>query len=397
MVTGAAFNDDTRFLQVSVSTSFMNDNSDQYNVSVILVENNVTGTGTDWNQTNYYSSQSQNIPLVGAGHDWQAEPSSVPASDMIYNDVGRASLGGYAGVNLEGAHVNGTDEVKNFLYTVPADYNMSEMHFVALLINADGSIDNASSATYEEALANGFIEVVENIAFHDIVINEFVASNDSLDHGYADQDGEFDDWVELYNNTANTISLSNAYLSDDMTDPQAWQFPEGTIIEANSYLIVWADKDEDQDGLHAGIKLSSGGEDLVLTNSDGTYVDSLTFGEQSTNVAMARVPNGTGDFIFQQPTFNSTNDISAVTNIGNNNYVSVYPNPASDLLNVKFLENNKTFTYNVVNSIGQKVLVKGIDRNNGTIDISSLENGMYFLQIFSNSKLVGNAKFTVLK
>lgn len=397
MISGAAYNDDTRLLQVSVSTSFISDNSDNYNVSVVLVENNVTGTGSDWNQTNYYSFQSQNIPLVGAGHDWQAEPSSVPASDMIYNDVSRVALGGYAGVKLEESHIVGTDEVKNFLYTVPADYDMSEMHFVALLLNADGSINNSSSATFEKALANGFVEVLENIAYHDIVINEFVADNDSLDYGYADQDGEYDDWIELYNNTDNTINLSNVYMSDDFSDPQAWQFPTGTVIEPNSYLIVWADKDEDQDGLHAGIKLSSGGEDLLLTNNDGTFIDSLTFGEQSTNVAMARVPNGTGDFIFQQPTFNSTNDISAVTNIGNNNYVSVYPNPASDRLNVKFLENNKDFTFSVINSIGQKILVKGIDRNNGSIDISSLENGMYFLQIFSNSKLVGNAKFIVLK
>lgn len=76
----------------------------------------------------------------------------------------------------------------------------------------------------------------------------------------ADAHGDYDDWIELYNTTSNTISLDNLYLSDSYTSTQKWKFPDGTTIGPKSYLIVWADDDEDQEGIHATFKLSATGE-----------------------------------------------------------------------------------------------------------------------------------------
>ena len=70
----------------------------------------------------------------------------------------------------------------------------------------------------------------------------------------ADQDGDFDDWIELYNNGSSPIDLEGYYLSDDPEDVMQWAFPAGTEIAANGYLVVWADEDEDQSGLHANFK-----------------------------------------------------------------------------------------------------------------------------------------------
>src|SRR5690606_32662758 len=53
------------------------------------------------------------------------------------------------------------------------------------------------------------------IAEGDLVINEIMASNVTT---VVDQDGEYDDWLELYNNSTETLSLDNLYLSDDPTD-----------------------------------------------------------------------------------------------------------------------------------------------------------------------------------
>jgi hypothetical protein len=53
-----------------------------FRLGVIIVEDNVTGTGSSYNQSNYYSSTSQNIALNGAGHNWQTSPNPVPAADM---------------------------------------------------------------------------------------------------------------------------------------------------------------------------------------------------------------------------------------------------------------------------------------------------------------------------
>lgn len=139
----------------------------------------------------------------------------------------------------------------------------------------------------------------------DLVINEFMADNDS---SASDQDGDFDDWIELYNNTGKEINLENYYLSDTSSFEHKWELPNVSIA-ANSYLIVWADKDIDQTGLHTQFSLSKDGGEVVLSHQNGTVIDRVVYGEQSEDVSMSRRPNGTGNF-YQTPvvTFDSMNE-----------------------------------------------------------------------------------------
>ena len=94
----------------------------------------------------------------------------------------------------------------------------------------------------------------------DLVINEFMADNGTV---IADQDGEFDDWIELYNKSDNAIPLDGYYLSDDGKDLTKWAFPD-IAIPASDYLIIWTDGDETQSGLHANFKLSKSGEAIYF-------------------------------------------------------------------------------------------------------------------------------------
>ncbi len=133
------------------------------------------------------------------------------------------------------------------------------------------------------------------VGFQDLVINEFMADNDD-DSPWMDQDGEFDDWIEIYNNTNQTVNLDNYFLSDTSTFEHKWEFPN-IDIPANGYLIVWADKDVDQTGLHTQFSLDKDGGEIILSHIDNTVVDSVSYGEQSGNISMSRVPNGIGNFI----------------------------------------------------------------------------------------------------
>ncbi|MFH1515136.1 MAG: CotH kinase family protein, partial [bacterium] len=108
----------------------------------------------------------------------------------------------------------------------------------------------------------------------DVVINEFMASNSTT---VTDQDGEYDDWIELYNNSNQAISLKGYYLSDNGTNRTKWAFPEISIA-ANGYLIIWADENGNQNGLHANFKLSASGEVIYLVNADTSIIDEFTFG-----------------------------------------------------------------------------------------------------------------------
>lgn len=138
----------------------------------------------------------------------------------------------------------------------------------------------------------------------DVVINEIMPVNSTI---VADNYGEYDDWIELFNLSGTAIDLSGYYLSDNKKKPGKWTFPQGTIIAGNDYLIIWADEDTTELGLHANFKFSSGGEDAVLSSPDKTILDKVSFPAQSEEFSYARVPNGTGDFKWQTPTFDRAN------------------------------------------------------------------------------------------
>ena len=144
-----------------------------------------------------------------------------------------------------------------------------------------------------------------------VVINELMADNDNI---IADPQGDYDDWLELYNLTESAVLLTGMYLSDKEDNLTKWEFPENTEIPANGYLIVWLDEDHDDEnateGLHANFKLSKSGETVILVGTDvhgNRVLDSVTFEAQETDVALGRLPDGTGDFQIVQATPGAAN------------------------------------------------------------------------------------------
>jgi hypothetical protein len=189
----------------------------------------------------------------------------------------------------------------------------------------------------------------------DIVINEFMADNENY---ITDQDGDYDDWMEFYNNGIEDVSLDGYYLSDDASDPYQWVFPD-TTITAGSYIIVWADKDEDQEGLHANFKLSASGETIVLSDPSMNLIDEVSYLQQKADTTTGRYYNGTGEFIEMLPTFGAENTdlISAIEqNIAYNSGFKLEqnrPNPFNSSTEITFsLEKGGDITLNIYNPYG---------------------------------------------
>ncbi len=223
---------------------------------------------------------------------------------------------------------------------------------------------------------------VSSIPWQGVVINEFVASTDSMGI-IKDPAGEIEDWVELFNNTNAAINLTGVYLSDNTDEWQKWQFPAGTTIPANGYLIVWADKDMAQSGLHSDFKLKKTGEQLVLSNTSGSIIDTISFGEQSGNIASARRPNGTGDFVFQTATFGFNNEeVSGVFELQNPLNVSIYPNPVADYLEVTIQQADfADYKVSIFSVTGRSVFSQRQNTPFFRLNLGHLKNGFYFLQI----------------
>jgi hypothetical protein len=102
-------------------------------------------------------------------------------------------------------------------------------------------------------------------------INEFAAVNAGP---FADEDGDFSDWIELYNAGMNTVDLTGWYLTDAASNLKKWKFP-ATNLPPNAYLVVFASgKDRQVPGapLHTSFKLDAAGEYLGLVKPDGLTV-----------------------------------------------------------------------------------------------------------------------------
>jgi hypothetical protein len=122
-------------------------------------------------------------------------------------------------------------------------------------------------------------------------------------------DGDFDDWIELYNPSDVKKDISGYYLTDSKKNPTKWKFPAGTTINANGYLIVWADEDSTHvSGLHTNYKLSADGENIVLLTPTQEVINLVEYPATVLEQSYARKPNGTGDFQWAAPTFNKSNN-----------------------------------------------------------------------------------------
>ncbi len=169
-------------------------------------------------------------------------------------------------------------------------------------------------------------------AFIPVVVNEVMSNNVA---SMTDNAGEHEDWIELYNNSNAAIDLSGGFLTDDGTDLFKWQMPAGSIIPAGGYLTFWADEDQVQGDGHTNFKLSASGEEVWLVSADSAVIDQVAFGALGVDMGFARVPNGSGPFVEQAPTFAANNDLlSSLPDNGTTPLLQAHPNPTSSWLTV---------------------------------------------------------------
>lgn len=142
----------------------------------------------------------------------------------------------------------------------------------------------------------------------DLALNEVMAANVAT---IQDQAGDFDPWLEIYNNGPGSVTLTGTYLTDDAGDLTKWAIPAGDLNDGE-YLTQWLDGETGEGTDHANFAISATGGELFLT--DGTSViDTVTFGASADDTSVARVPDGGGEFTTtNRPTFGTENQTSFV-------------------------------------------------------------------------------------
>jgi hypothetical protein len=145
-----------------------------------------------------------------------------------------------------------------------------------------------------------------------IVINEIMASNITV---IDDPQGEYDDWIEIYNAGDQAVNIGGMYLTDDLEDSTKWRIPDNvpalTTISPKGFILIWADNDTGQSGLHASFELSASGEEMGLFDRDGTtLIDSIIFDEQRADISYGRYPDGSDNWRYMVFTTPGSKNIS---------------------------------------------------------------------------------------
>ncbi|MGJ8723783.1 MAG: lamin tail domain-containing protein [Roseibacillus sp.] len=179
------------------------------------------------------------------------------AGDSLFVEAGtNVNLSWEVGSNATSLTLNGTDVLgSNGISVSPTE----ETEYLLEASNSNGTVSRTL-----------FLRPVEDGV---PIISEFLASNDQ---GILDEDGDPSDWIELYNPGTSSLSLAGYFLSDDVTDLTKWMLPNVTLA-AGEYLVVFASgknrvAPDPTSELHTNFLLSSAGEYLALTKTDGVSI-----------------------------------------------------------------------------------------------------------------------------
>jgi spore coat protein CotH/Leucine-rich repeat (LRR) protein len=242
-----------------------------------------------------------------------------------------------ANVNI-GDEIDVIGQLSNLLVLNIENTNVSDLSVLAQLMangalqDKDGILEIAEVNISSNPVSTASYELIEpywdNIGIRQPVrlpigddltpvINEYMASNgDSIE----DFQGNSEDWIELYNPLDRAFDLSGYYLSDDETNLSKWAFPQGTMIEAKGYLLIFASGKnlETYFGeLHTNFSLNADGEPILLVDGDNeTIVDRVEEREVPRNYAYGRKEDGQNDWVYF--------DLINATPNGSNNNATPY-------------------------------------------------------------------------
>lgn len=139
------------------------------------------------------------------------------------------------------------------------------------------------------------------------IINEILSSNQSA---FQDEDGDAEDWIEIYNPGPNTVSLLGYGLSDDTNHLFRFVLPD-ISMEAQSFLLIWASGKNRKSAnlpIHTNFKISAAGESLFLTSPDSNYIQAFPAVALPANMGYGCQPDGSANWVyFPSPTPGAAN------------------------------------------------------------------------------------------
>jgi hypothetical protein len=122
-------------------------------------------------------------------------------------------------------------------------------------------------------------------------ITEAQANNRST---LEDEFRENSDWIEIHNVSEEAIELEGVGLTDMLSVPYRWTFPQQSLAPDERILVFLSGRDcveERCSQLHASFKLSNLGEWLQLTSQEGRIIDRFQVGRTRVDLSSGVLPS----------------------------------------------------------------------------------------------------------
>jgi hypothetical protein len=213
----------------------------------------------------------------------------------------------------------------------------------------------------------------------------------------ADEFGEFNDWIEIYNNASIPADLAGLSITDDITLPAKYQFPTGsasTVIAPDGFILVWADNSIAQGALHTNFTLSPAGEYVGLYASNGDLIDSLRYEALGPDESFGYDIEVDGELVIFEAgttTPNASNTTSSVSidDVTKLN-ATIYPNPANELVKLNFEGFSGQSQLHIFDVAGRMMIQKNINEGIQLVSINTQElpNGTYLIRLGSKHNRV---------
>lgn len=195
--------------------------------------------------------------------------------------------------------------------------------------------------------------------------------------------------IEFINNTNENIDLTGFYLSDNKNNLQLWGFPD-TIIIGKKYLIVQTNESPTIN-LHTNFLLDHTGGNLILSDSFGKIIDSVTFDRFESGKSIGRYPNAVGNFIYMPPTFSYCNNIGPLEGKD----ILIFPNPTKGNITIEFNNESRPYSVDVFSTTGKPMLHYDFEATNSDIkvinkevDLSQIGTGVFLIKISDENQII---------
>jgi hypothetical protein len=353
-----------RKLKATVNVNYTEQKSGDFRINLYVVENNVTGTGSGWDQSNYYNDV--------VGHPMYGKGNKIVG--YVHNHVVRKMAGGAWG----SAGIIPNPAKGNYSYTYNVDINSGwkekDIHIVAYVSEYNSSVSgrrifNAIEKPMVNPVSPSSFEVYKESAKVDL--SQPVVINGKPD------DSELKYAFKIKNTSGNELKVKMKKEAISAVKEHSFYFCwkdcyQPSTNESSEMTIAAGDTHADELSLHLEPKSAKGISSYKITIENvNNPMDKLEF---------------TAQFV--------VGDVSTDIFTDDNSKLKVFPNPVNNFVTIKGELNNVKGSdiflrlYNTEGKLVRSVLLGG---NNGSInkviDCSNLTSGIYTYTVTTGNKI----------